>query len=242
MNIRTRRQIWFFAVSVTIISLAAAEILNVVLFPPEILSYTLPGTAVIVVLVTMPICLWIGRTIRNNGVLSMQLRQVVNRDRLTNVGSRDLFFKSLERQPGIDGVMLLIDVDNLKRINDTYGHLTGDEVIKAIATVLRKETRDHDLVCRFGGDGMVVFFPQTSLQEAFEMAERLRVKVEATVVMAGKHPVRATISVGGALKHRAVDTDTVLREADAALYRAKAQGRNRTIFAATPPIAPRAAV
>jgi diguanylate cyclase (GGDEF)-like protein len=130
---------------------------------------------------------------------------------------------------------LMIDVDWFKQINDTYGHLGGDEAIREIAQRIEAQIRASDTAARFGGDEFSLLLPDTTLADAGRLAERIRVAVSATPVEIAHgqhHPV--TLSMGGAavqptradgdLKSLA---DRLLADADAALYRAKAAGRNR---------------
>jgi diguanylate cyclase (GGDEF)-like protein len=132
--------------------------------------------------------------------------------------------------------VLLIDVDHFKRVNDGHGHLTGDDVLRGLATELRQQVRESDIVGRFGGEEFVVLLPNTDEQEACQIAERLRRSAGVVSVLAGDATIGVTVSVGVAgatgdatggqpvLRHDLFD---LLAAADLALYRAKADGRNR---------------
>jgi diguanylate cyclase (GGDEF)-like protein len=125
---------------------------------------------------------------------------------------------------------IFLDLDHFKRINDTYGHLTGDEVLAAVAVAIAEAVRQSDTVGRFGGEEFVVLLPATGGTPVLAIAERVRVAVgELSVVVGGTVQVSGlSVSIGVAGYPDAGDTlDQVLRSADAALYRAKDAGRNR---------------
>ncbi|MBE7217032.1 MAG: PleD family two-component system response regulator [Caulobacteraceae bacterium] len=127
---------------------------------------------------------------------------------------------------------LLIDVDHFKKVNDTYGHDVGDEVLREFAVRLATNVRAVDLACRFGGEEFVVIMPDTKLEDAARIAERLRVHVSGSPFhvpeLAEALPV--TVSIGVSTTRPEADTqEALLKRADAALYRAKAGGRNQVL-------------
>ncbi len=126
--------------------------------------------------------------------------------------------------------LLLADLDFLREINNTYGHLTGDEVLAGIGDVLRAEIRSTDVAARFGGEEFVVVLPETPGTRALQLAERIRRAVEERTY--GRAGVRVTISIGVASFPADASTqDELLDAADAAVYVAKARGRNRVCVA-----------
>ena len=131
--------------------------------------------------------------------------------------------------------LIMLDMDDFKRVNDTYGHLQGDFVLREVARVLRESSREIDEPARYGGEEMAVALPQTGLQGAFEFAERVRQRIEVLQLplLDGDGTLRVTASFGAAsLPHSAkVDKDALISAADAALYRAKRSGKNRTVKA-----------
>ncbi|HEX3779276.1 MAG TPA: GGDEF domain-containing protein [Pseudonocardiaceae bacterium] len=130
--------------------------------------------------------------------------------------------------------ILMLDLDHFKKINDTYGHLTGDNVLKAVADALRKETRDYDLVGRFGGEEFLVLLPGVDDEELRTVAERFRHCVSTVQVTAMEtyELVPVTASAGAiCYPSGGEDLDELLLAVDAALYAAKAGGRDRTCFA-----------
>jgi two-component system cell cycle response regulator len=127
---------------------------------------------------------------------------------------------------------LLLDIDHFKKINDSFGHDAGDEVLREFAVRLASNVRAVDLPCRYGGEEFVVVMPETSLDDAERIAERIRMHVSGAPfrVSGGKEVLSVTISIGVAATSGANDTpDHLLKRADEALYEAKASGRNRVI-------------
>jgi diguanylate cyclase (GGDEF)-like protein len=131
--------------------------------------------------------------------------------------------------------LIMLDIDNFKRVNDTYGHLQGDHVLREVARVLREASREVDEPARYGGEEMAVALPQTGLDGAYEFAERVRTQIEALELplLDGDGVLRVTASFGvAALPYSAKpDKDALVAAADAALYRAKRSGKNRTVKA-----------
>jgi diguanylate cyclase (GGDEF)-like protein len=124
--------------------------------------------------------------------------------------------------------LLLVDVDHFKRVNDSHGHLTGDDVLRALATELRQQVRDSDVVGRFGGEEFTVLLPRTDAGGACRIAERLRSSASGLSVAAGDVTITVTVSIGvAALGQHGGDLFELLAAADLALYRAKDAGRNQ---------------
>jgi len=123
-------------------------------------------------------------------------------------------------------VLVLLDLDHFKRINDTLGHPAGDQVLRAFADCLRSSLRAGDVADRWGGEEFLVILPLTDLDGALAIAERIRSETAAESVTVGSHPVELTVSAGVALGPGETAT-AVVQLADACLDRAKASGRNR---------------
>jgi diguanylate cyclase (GGDEF)-like protein len=133
--------------------------------------------------------------------------------------------------------LIMLDIDNFKQVNDTYGHLQGDMVLREVARVLRQSSRDVDEPARYGGEEMAVALPQTDLEGAYQFAERVRRRIEALELpLPDGHEgvLRVTASFGAASLAGTgnADKDTLVAAADAALYQAKRSGKNRTQRAA----------
>jgi diguanylate cyclase (GGDEF)-like protein len=122
--------------------------------------------------------------------------------------------------------VLMADVDNFKHYNDTNGHPAGDAVLKEVADILRKSTRASDCVARYGGEEFCLILPVTSAAEAMQLAERIRARVAKTDFPGGT----ITLSLGVAsVPEDAITADAAIESADASLYQAKREGRNRVV-------------
>jgi diguanylate cyclase (GGDEF)-like protein len=131
--------------------------------------------------------------------------------------------------------LIMLDIDNFKRVNDTYGHMQGDMVLREVARVLRQSAREIDEPARYGGEEMAVALPQTDLDGAYNFAERVRRRIEALELplLDGDGTLQVTASFGAASLASAAQSDKegLVAAADAALYRAKRSGKNRTVKA-----------
>ncbi|MDO9140029.1 MAG: diguanylate cyclase, partial [Methylobacter sp.] len=167
-----------------------------------------------------------------------EFRKLANTDMLTGIDNRRSFFARAEielkraQRHGTRLAILVIDIDHFKQINDSQGHATGDCAIIAFAQASLKELRDIDLLGRLGGDEFAVLLPDTSLEGAIVVAERIRCAVEALRILGKKgEPLHMTSSIGGVMVGADITcVDDALAKADAALYRSKLQGRNRIEF------------
>jgi len=165
------------------------------------------------------------------------LERASNTDPLTGVSNRRHFMPLL-RQEIIRGhrlnhrvSLLMLDIDYFKKINDSHGHPTGDLVIRMLADICRRESRQIDVVARFGGEEFAILLPETALQEAVAVAERIRLAVENTEVKSlGNVELHFTVSIGAAEQPpEDKSEENLIGIADAALYQAKTSGRNRVV-------------
>jgi diguanylate cyclase (GGDEF)-like protein/PAS domain S-box-containing protein len=177
----------------------------------------------------------IKQDISERKALDAMLQKLANTDPLTGLFNRRVFLERLAQESnrisrlGGSAIMLMLDLDFFKRVNDTYGHAIGDEVLKGFAEIVRKNTRNIDVPARFGGEEFAILLPSTSRDEADVMAERLRKQVaEMVIACPTKEIVKITVSIGAAsLSLLSSDGEAALRHADSALYRAKESGRNK---------------
>jgi two-component system cell cycle response regulator len=164
-----------------------------------------------------------------------QLREQATRDALTGLWNRAAILDLLERElargqrEGRPVGVILADVDHFKGINDTFGHLAGDRVLRQVAGRLGEALRPYDTVGRYGGEEFLVVLPGCDAAAATGLAERLRRCVAAEPVGWEGGPVAVTLSLGVAAWDGSVDTAGLLQAADEALYRAKGAGRNRVM-------------
>lgn len=161
--------------------------------------------------------------------------KLAHTDALTGLNNRR-YFESLAKQhvkANVDNpklkTLLIFDVDHFKKINDTYGHDIGDHVLQMIAEISAKEMRHSDVLARYGGEEFIALLTETCLEDALRIAERLRHKIESTKVMLENgSSFNFTVSVGATiLESFETDLNNVIKQADIALYQAKANGRNR---------------
>jgi diguanylate cyclase (GGDEF)-like protein len=125
--------------------------------------------------------------------------------------------------------LMMLDIDFFKHVNDTYGHLSGDQVLKVLGEVAQSVNRETDLLARLGGEEFAVFMPDTALTQAMEVAERLRLVLANTAIALpeGEH-IQITVSIGvTSIQTTDSHIDDLLKRADIALYEAKNSGRNR---------------
>jgi diguanylate cyclase (GGDEF)-like protein len=174
----------------------------------------------------------------HNAILYDRLERLAALDAPTGLYNRRFGMTRLQEEfaralrTGSSLGLLMFDIDHFKKVNDTYGHLVGDRVIKQIAQVTRTVARQEDIVMRYGGEEFLMVLPGASVIDAEKCAERLRRLVETTQVAAGTQVVRVTISVGVVSfpSCNAKDDIDSVRIVDEALYAAKEGGRNRVVM------------
>ena len=171
--------------------------------------------------------------------LNLRLEAISVTDELTGMYNRRYFFERLAeylraaRRHRLPLSLMMIDIDHFKRINDAYGHATGDSVLREVAQALRATTRREDSVCRVGGEEFLVVCPDTDLKATLHFADRLRGAVQSLRIETGRGIERITISVGVAGREADMTgMEALVAAADKALYAAKHAGRNRTCLSA----------
>ncbi|MGO9377619.1 MAG: diguanylate cyclase, partial [Dissulfurispiraceae bacterium] len=176
----------------------------------------------------------VARDITERKILEARLRKLAITDGLTNIWNRRHFIhltgRELERTRRYGGqlAIAMIDLDDFKSINDTYGHDVGDDVLKKVAEIVRTTLRKVDIFARYGGDEFVIALPETGLSQAVKVAERLCQNVAELSLNSSCSPRHITVSIGLTITGAdSADLMKLLKQADEALYQAKRKGKNR---------------
>ncbi|MDR1613805.1 MAG: GGDEF domain-containing protein [Planctomycetota bacterium] len=166
-----------------------------------------------------------------------ELKNAVRIDALTKLPNRAAFDERIREfcqrleRTGELFTLLMLDIDNFKSVNDTYGHLNGDRVLRGVALKIRESIRGNDMPARLGGEEFAVLLPDTPLREAALVAERVRNDLAKTVFKLDESRVRVTISGGLAESWKGMGCpDELISRSDKALYEAKSNGRNRMVL------------
>lgn len=164
---------------------------------------------------------------------AMDLQEVSDHDHLTGLFNRKYFFDQLAqdasrcRRLNWELGIAMIDADNFKYINDTYGHQAGDEVLKELANRLQGTLRTSDSLCRYGGEEFALILPNADQQQVKLVCERLRQCVKQSPIFYEQHEINITVSIGTSFLEKNKSLEEMIAEADAALYLAKNNGRDR---------------
>lgn len=176
----------------------------------------------------------LARQLREIQDLQARLQEQAIRDGLTGLFNRRYLDETLPRElsrakrDGYPLAIIMLDIDHFKHINDTYGHPTGDDVIKCLGAIIRQGAREGDIACRYGGEEFVIVLPHMETDAALQRAEKWRADVQSTVVRHGDLDIRFTISAGvSAYPDHAANPEALIACVDTALYRSKTDGRNR---------------
>ncbi|MCR6661987.1 MAG: GGDEF domain-containing protein [Luteimonas sp.] len=167
-----------------------------------------------------------------------EIYQLATHDVLSDLYNRRHFVEMAEKEiaralrHGRPLALCIVDVDLFKPVNDRYGHISGDDVLRQIASIVKQHVRSDDIAARIGGEEFAVLLPESDATATLAFAERLRAAVAGTTFAPGGEPQRITISIGAAaLVHPGGSRQSLMAAADAALYRAKDEGRNRVCMA-----------
>ena len=199
------------------------------------------AAALIVFLILTIIYLVARSFIKELKTAETKLVEMATQDFLTGLLNRRETFRRLDeelqrsRRLATPFSVLLLDLDHFKQVNDVHGHSAGDLVLQAVAAALRQGVRPYDLCCRYGGEEFLVILPETALEDAAGIAERLRRDIENLKITAAKETaLQITASIGAAalLGHETIDQ--LIARADEAMYNAKSTGRNRVCLAEPP--------
>jgi diguanylate cyclase (GGDEF)-like protein len=168
-----------------------------------------------------------------------QLKESAVTDGLTSLANHKSFLERLSiefnraSRYGSPLSLVMMDIDRFKEINDTYGHVQGDLVLKAVAKLIKNNIRQVDFAARYGGDEFVLILPETNIKEAYKVSEKLRETVAKEILhIPPDHKVKVTLSLGiSTFKSEIKDSTILVHQADDAMYQAKESGRNRTCLA-----------
>jgi two-component system, cell cycle response regulator len=182
---------------------------------------------------------------RNMGYVSEKMKEVEKllvRDYLTGLYNRKFFMERFTEELAWAArymeplSFIILDIDHFKKINDTHGHSCGDVVLKQLAEVLSGLLRAHDVLARYGGEEFVILLSNTNTEDAYAIGEKLRSGVQSTDFRCDKNilklPVTISVGVATAADICLLEAESLINRADEALYRAKAEGRNRVVSAA----------
>ena len=165
-----------------------------------------------------------------------QMELLAITDPLTGAFNRRYFMSQIDRQMSmvrrhnIPMSILMMDIDNFKNINDTYGHLAGDQVLQNLVQTLMKQMRTHDVLARYGGEEFIIMTTDSSETGLLSFAERLRLAIEETPVIFDEYTMPVTVSIGIVMVSPEQTYETAISAADRALYTAKENGRNQVVL------------
>jgi len=158
--------------------------------------------------------------------LREELEYTATRDHLTSLYNRRGYEKHIQNIPNPNGIILMCDMDLFKKVNDNYGHDTGDFVLQEVALSIQSMIRKEDVAVRWGGEEFFVFLPCTSVEQGVLVAEKIRVAIENLSLVYNEHSIETTLSIGLAEVSKDISLQKSISNADIAMYHAKKAGRN----------------
>ncbi len=167
----------------------------------------------------------------------LELEEVATTDFLTKLYNRRYLLVRMDEERSFHKseknakfIILMMDIDHFKKVNDTYGHQAGDEVLKSVSNTIKESVRKEDLVSRWGGEEIMAILVNSDLETGRVVAERIREKVSETIVNVDGQEIKVTISIGVRSLYMVGNFDNALTQADDALYHAKSTGRNKVVL------------
>lgn len=164
-------------------------------------------------------------------VSKRKYRKLSITDSLTDLYNNRHFYERVETESNKESPLsvILLDIDNFKQINDTYGHVEGDRVLQQISQIIKCEVGEKHVPCRYGGEEFAIILPETTVNEAVIVAEKIRMTVsEKTVQTESGDKINLTVSLGVVQRKSYDDVESFMRRVDKLLYRSKSEGKNRT--------------
>lgn len=162
--------------------------------------------------------------------LTDMLTGIANRRNITNLMGKEA---SRSTRNGSNFSLIMCDIDFFKNVNDTYGHDTGDYVLKRVAEIIQLSIRQQDIVARWGGEEFLIVLPETGMEPASSVAEKLRSTIESEKMEFGDHSFKVTMTFGVAIYEKELGIEKSIKKADDALYEGKQTGRNKVVEAKT---------
>ena len=164
-----------------------------------------------------------------------ELKLLASTDPLTKLYNRRYFTKTsahildITKRNKTDLSIIMLDIDDFKHINDTYGHKVGDNVIVGISNILQESSRNSDIVCRFGGEEFIILTPETNIDGARVVAQKIRSDIEKNLMYINNVELKVTVSIGisQVINDKDYNIEASIHRADEALYQAKETGKNR---------------
>lgn len=237
LSVRSRTRVWLGTVLGVVFCVTAAILVDSTNFsslPPEALQRALAVDIVLPTMLAGPLLFILLRQVRALAIARDEMAVMATTDSLTGILNRGAFTMMVEAyldrvlntKGEANGSLMIIDADHFKAINDHYGHDTGDEALRRIASSIKSVLRPADLVGRIGGEEFGVFLPDASTSHASHVAERLR-KAVCELHFPGADEHKLSVSVGGVSFHGEGSYDRLFKVADRCLYTAKEHGRNQ---------------
>lgn len=239
MRFDSQGKVYLAVLCTTVVSVLASMLITGLLMgkfdDPEAM---LP--AILVPLMVAPlVSFWGFSQTRKIAELNTELANLLNHDPLTNVRSRSYFFDVTAKcSPDEAAVVLMIDADHFKRINDVHGHHAGDKALQHLSDLISQQCRQTDIVARLGGEEFGIYMPRTEIATARTVAERIRAAVHNSTLIVDGAEIPLSASIGVALWQSGEKIESALKRADIALYDAKTRGRNMVAVAAPPDLQP----
>ncbi|MEX4010738.1 GGDEF domain-containing protein [Neoaquamicrobium sediminum] len=239
------RQGWGRVVVLTVAGTAVCIILAIIIdsFSFRTMSWEwgsrFSNNILIPLIIAPPFFFFLLSKLRELAIAHHNLTVVASTDGLTSCLNRvafttlvEAYLERTQEQPS-DGALLVIDVDHFKKVNDEFGHASGDDALKLIASAIKERVRNNDLLGRIGGEEFAVFLPDVELPKTVAIAERIRKGVDGLTLVVEGTRLPLSVSIGGAAYRRTSTFEQLFKIADRWLYVAKRSGRNRVEVHAT---------